>query len=198
MHERSSLARTHWLPIWLLLAGSIYLAMKPHTNGLVNFAPALAIAFTGSLVMPRPFRFWAPLAMVILADVARGEMLSHWSVGVKYVLLGAAAFWGASLVKQQASVPGIQGRVLVCTILMQLMLNTVAWMGLPDYAKTFAGWMQANTTGVPGFIPTWVFWLNALISDQLASLALILLFNWESSIRRWPAFPWRRTAVAVG
>jgi len=195
MHDRSHFVRAHWIPIALLLLGTLYLAFKPHTNGLVNFAPALAMAFTGALMMPRlfsiQFRIAAPLIMVVIADIARGELFSHWSVWGKYALLLVSAVWGASL-SRQTSIPGVQGRMLVCTILMQLMLNTFAWIGLPEYAKTFAGWWQANTIGVPGFIPTWVFWLNALISDQLTSLVLILVFNWEAAVRRLPALPWRR------
>lgn len=197
MNERSNPVRTHWMPIALLLLGSLYLALKPHTNGLVNFAPALAMAFTGAVVMPRHFRLWAPLAMVVLADLARHEVFtSEWpSVVLKYVLLVGACLWGASL-SRQTSVPGVQGRLLVCTIVMQLALNTVAWLAIPEYAKSFAGWMQANTVGLPGWIPTWVFWLNALIGDQLASLALILMFNWEAALRRLPAFPWRQPVSA--
>jgi hypothetical protein len=39
-------------------------------------------------------------------------------------------------------------------------------MSLP-YAKTFAGWIQAITTGLPGYPPTWEFFRNTLLSGGL-------------------------------
>ena len=46
------------------------------------------------------------------------------------------------------------------------------------------------------YLPYVYFLRNSLISDQLFSLALILLFNWESAARQAPAFSWRPAAAA--
>jgi hypothetical protein len=37
----------------------------------------------------------------------------------------------------------------------------------PDYAKTLAGWLQALTSGIPGYPPTWTFFRNTLLSGGL-------------------------------
>lgn len=45
--------------------------------------------------------------------------------------------------------------------------NTASWLQLPGYAKTLAGWVQALTVGLPGWPPTWVFFLKTLASGGL-------------------------------
>jgi hypothetical protein len=37
------------------------------------------------------------------------------------------------------------------------------------YAKTLAGWIQAITTGLPGYPPTWEFFRNTLLSGGIFS-----------------------------
>jgi hypothetical protein len=52
-------------------------------------------------------------------------------------------------------------------LLFYLISNTASWLQLPGYAKTFAGWIQALTIGLPGFPPTWTFLLKTLFSGAL-------------------------------
>ena len=37
----------------------------------------------------------------------------------------------------------------------------------PGYPKTLAGWLQALTTGLPGYPPTWTFFRNSFLSGGL-------------------------------
>ena len=48
-----------------------------------------------------------------------------------------------------------------------LVTNTAAWLQNPEYAKTLAGWIQALTTGIPRFPPTWMFFWKTLLSTGL-------------------------------
>jgi hypothetical protein len=48
-----------------------------------------------------------------------------------------------------------------------LVSNTASWFYEPGYAKTLAGWIQALTTGLPGYPPTWAFLLKTLLSSGL-------------------------------
>jgi len=45
--------------------------------------------------------------------------------------------------------------------------NTGSWLSDPGYAKTAAGWVEALTTGLPGYLPTWMFFRATLASDLL-------------------------------
>jgi hypothetical protein len=48
-----------------------------------------------------------------------------------------------------------------------LLANSVSWSADAGYPKSLAGWWQAQTIGLPGFPPTWMFLRNSLISDLL-------------------------------
>ena len=52
-------------------------------------------------------------------------------------------------------------------VLFYLITNTIAWWQNPVYAKTLAGWIQALTTGQPGYPPTWTFFGNSFLSSGL-------------------------------
>jgi hypothetical protein len=49
-----------------------------------------------------------------------------------------------------------------------------------------AGWVQALTSGLPGFPPTWTFLRNSLLSDAGFSLLLVLACQVEAAGRRLP------------
>jgi hypothetical protein len=52
-------------------------------------------------------------------------------------------------------------------LLFYLITNTAAWFQNPEYSKTLLGWIQALTTGLPGYPPTWTFFRNTLLSGGL-------------------------------
>jgi hypothetical protein len=55
--------------------------------------------------------------------------------------------------------------VPVGSSLFFLFTNTSAWIASPDYAKSFYGWFQALTIGIPGYPPTLLFFRNTFLSD---------------------------------
>jgi hypothetical protein len=62
----------------------------------------------------------------------------------------------------------------------------------PEYAKSFTGWAQALTTGLPGYPPTLLFLRNSLLSDIGFSVLLILAYNTEAVLRSFSRIPWTR------
>ena len=48
-----------------------------------------------------------------------------------------------------------------------LVTNVVCWAIEPAYPGGFGGLVQALTTGLPGYPPTWMFFRNSLASDFL-------------------------------
>jgi len=187
------------LPVALFLMGGLFLVLKKDLTPMENFAPAMAFAFAGAIVMPARYRIWAPLLMVFLTDVILmfrtgygAGFLLEGVVLVKYVALTAAAVWGAKLRDQklEISIPGILSRVLACGVAYYFLSNTFAWATSPAYAKDFAGWAQANWTGTPGFPPSWVFLRNSVLSDCLFTLILLCAFNLEAGARRAQTIAW--------
>ena len=63
---------------------------------------------------------------------------------------------------------------LAGSIAFYVTTNTASWLTLGEYSKTFAGWVQALTTGLPGYPPTWIFFRNSIVSDLLFTMLIIL------------------------
>ena len=43
--------------------------------------------------------------------------------------------------------------------------------------STLAGWLQSNTTGLPGYEPSWLFLRNGIAGDLFFGLVLLLVLD---------------------
>ena len=147
-----------------------------HAGFLSNFAPLAAIALCGGIYLPKKLALPLPLAALFISDLVLNahyhaplvdvQMLSRYAALALVVGLGFA----------------LRGRVRISTLLpasvggsllFYIITNTGSWIDEPGYAKTFAGWMQALTTGLPGYPPTWSFFRNSLASDVVFTLLFV-------------------------
>jgi hypothetical protein len=145
---------------------------------LPNFSPVMAIALCGGLFLPGAVAWILPAAVLVLSDVALSVVL-----GYPVLSAGQVAAWACVAVaiisgRLLASRGGFQwlsfaGVLVGNALFFYLVTNTVSWAVEPAYAKSFAGWFQSVTVGLPGLPPTWTFFRNALAGDVLFS-ALIL------------------------
>lgn len=192
---RRSGAPILWVPAALLLAALclrvIKLTVAP--NWLPNFSPWMALAFTGTLLLNRRMGWWVlPLALLVVDMVVQGSQA--WTVlpqmWLVYACLGAAALF-AGMLRGKVGIFGSLLGVTGCAVAFYLITNTQAWLTDPGYARTLAGWIQAQTTGLPGVKPEAIYFLrNALISDLAFSAVLLLAYNGEASLRRLVQIPW--------
>ncbi len=155
----------------LLLAGvSLFRCVRPWVGGPENFSPLAALALCGSLYFPRPWSWAGPLLALLasdiflnlhygLAPVTSGTVLAAFS----YLLIWALG----ERLAGRLSWRGWLGGSLVSTLLFYGVTNSGAWWTIPIYEKSWAGWLQALTTGIPGYPPTWTFLRSSLISDLL-------------------------------
>jgi hypothetical protein len=58
-------------------------------------------------------------------------------------------------------------------VIFYIVTNTSSWLTWPGYSRTFSGWVQALTTGLPGYPPTWMFFRSTLVSDLLFSALFV-------------------------
>jgi hypothetical protein len=143
-----------------------------------NASPMLAVAFAGAMFLPRawgwlvgPATFLATGLAFTLADhVANGPIFSSFSVFCALFYAGAGLL--GVVIAQHKTLGRIVTGSLVCSLLFYVVANTISWYEL-DYAKSWAGWWQANTTGLPGYLPTWHFLRNAAIGDLLFVLLIV-------------------------
>ena len=193
-----------WLPLILVTAGLAFRVMKLDMGAAdrwPNIAPWMALAFTGAIVLPRVIAWWVwPLALVTVDLVAQGGAAMRylpetWPV---YACLAVAAVLGGRM-RGHVGWAGALGGVIACSLGFYLITNTASWLTSPAYAKDFSGWIQALTTGTPGYPPTILFLRNSLLSDAGFSVLLLAAYNAEAFFRnlaRIPVLGARQAAMA--
>jgi len=136
-----------------------------------NFSAAYAIAFCGAVYFSGAMAWWLPLGTLLLTDIALNIFYYHAPVVSWYMLVKTLAFVGIVALGKFFTTRDhwlkLLGGGLLGAILFYLITNTASWLSEPGYAKTLAGWIQALTTGLPGFPPTWEFFRSSLLSSGL-------------------------------
>jgi len=156
-----------------------------------NISPLMAIAFVGAMYLPRRWGWLVGPSTLVVTDLAfleinyrtdgSGSMFSWWSL-ISLVIYAAAGGLGI-LISRRKSLVKIVGGSLGCSLLFYLAANTFSWwhdvvVGMtPGYSATLAGWWQANTMGLPGYTPTWLFLRNGMAGDLFFVLLLLLVLD---------------------
>lgn len=127
---------------WALVpVGFAILVLQPLLNAWHGFPPTMA---QWLLVIPSFAALWFA-----------GRLVRRWAAG-------------------RGEQPGVVPTVFAGVggaIGFYLIANSTAWLGSAAYPQTAAGWWQAQSVGVPGFPPAWMF-LRALIFSQLLFVPL--------------------------
>ena len=140
-----------------------------------NFSAAYAIVFCAGLYLSGPLGWIIPLCVLAVSDLLITLFFythGHFELGLflkaelpNYLvyagIIGLGRLLGGKRPWWMLVGGGIAG-----ALLFYVVTNTCAWMDLP-YAKTLAGWIQALTTGLPGFPPTWMFFRNTFLSGGI-------------------------------
>ncbi|MEZ5387221.1 MAG: DUF6580 family putative transport protein [Prosthecobacter sp.] len=199
--DSSRTSRACLIPVALVLAAAAFRWAKLRglvtVDALENFAPWMALAFTGTLVFPQRMA-WASIPLLLLGvDLAATGVsgVLHWEALFVYACFAAAALFAGRL-RGRVGLLGAVAGVIGCGVGFYLITNTVSWFADPGYVKNLAGWVQAMTTGLPNFVPTYLFLRNSLVSDLGFSLLLLAAYNTEASVRRQKSIPLLRSAAA--
>ncbi len=136
-----------------------------------NFSAAYAIAFCAGVYFSGRLAWWLPLSTLLVTDTLMNVFYYQVAPLSSYMLVNYAAYAAIIGIGRQfparASWLKLAGGSLLGAILFYLVTNTAAWLQNPGYAKTFAGWIQSLTTGIPGYPPTWMFFWKTLLSTGL-------------------------------
>jgi hypothetical protein len=156
-----------------------------------NISPLMAIAFVGAMYLPPKWGWLVGPSTLLITDLAflrvnyqtdgSGSMFSWWT------LISAAIYIAAGglgiLISRRKSLTKIISGSLACSLLFYVAANTFSWwhdvvVGMtPNYSATLAGWWQANTVGLPGYTPTWLFLRNGMAGDLFFVLLLLLILD---------------------
>jgi hypothetical protein len=142
-----------------------------------NFSAAYAIAFCAGVFFPQKMAWWLPMGALLASDLlinifAYDEAPIGWYMIPNYLGFIAIIFLGRQFSKRSSWVSLLPGGIL-SALLFYVITNTAAWLQLP-YPKTLLGWIQALTTGLPGYPPTWTFLRNTLLSGGLFTGLFVL------------------------
>lgn len=147
------------------------------TLWLTGFVPLSAVAWCAGAYLPRRLALLAPLGMLALSDVV---IDAHYSaafftatMAVRYLVLAAIAVTALGL-RGRISLPVTLAGTLVGSMAFYAITNAFCWLGSPDYPQTAGGLWQALTVGLPGYLPSWYFFRNALVSDGLYSILFVV------------------------
>ncbi|MEP6671210.1 MAG: DUF6580 family putative transport protein [Chthoniobacter sp.] len=141
---------------------------------LHNFAPVAAVALCGAVYLPRRIAVVLPIAMLFISDVVLNLFHYHqplftFDILPRYVALALISLLGFAL-RGRSSIPRLLGASLIGSVLFFVITNTGSWIYQPLYPRTGAGWLQAMTSGLPGYPSTWWFYRYTLISDLFYTL----------------------------
>jgi len=136
-----------------------------------NFSAAHALLFCAAFWLPGWLGWVLPMATIIVTDlllnsfVYNEPLLLQSSIPI-WISLGIFVVLAKWLAKRRSYSRVFLG-TFIGTLLFYLVSNTMAWFGNPAYVKSFAGWIQALSVGLPGFPPTWFFGLKSLLGTSL-------------------------------
>lgn len=157
-----------WLPVALMLVFALtrWPGLLP-----VNFSAAYALAFCAGVYFSGGLAWLLPMVTLLVTDVLMNTLYYRVAPVNAYMLVNYAAY-GLLIAlgrrfSARASWIKLVGGSLIGAALFYLVTNSAAWLQNPGYAKTPAGWIQALTTGIPGYPPTWMFFWKTLLSGGL-------------------------------
>ena len=171
------------IPVLLLLLSVILFRIAPSLAGseavkaMAGWSPLMALALCGSAFFPRRWALAAGLAAVVvphfIINLIQGYPLWHADVVALAAVVLVVSALGAAVGKK-APVAVFLGASLLSTVLFHLVTNTVSFFTVPGYPPSPAGWLQAQTTGLPQYSPqTWVFSAKQLAGDLLFTLTFV-------------------------
>ncbi len=186
----------HTALILVLVSVALRLVGSHFVEALPDVSPLMALAFVGAMYFPRRWGWLLGPVALLLTDAAflginqktdgSGQLFSLWTlagfafVAGIYVAASAFGIW----IARRKSLGKILGGSMVCSLVFYVATNTYAWfydnfiVHLPGgYAPTWAGWWQSNTTGVPGYDPSWMFLRNGIAGDLLFALVMLLVLD---------------------
>jgi hypothetical protein len=151
---------------------------------LPNFSPMAALCLCGAAFLPKRLAIVVPFVALLGTDLVLNAYYGYPLLTLEFlgtiVAFAAVAALGWQL-RKNARPSVILPAVLGSSLFFYIVTNTASWLTLtePSYAKTAAGWLQALTTGLPGYAPTWTFFRNSLAGDMLFAALFLACMHWS-------------------
>src|SRR5260370_1000407 len=144
-----------------------------------NFSPLAAILLCSTAYLPGKTALFLGAGPIVVADLI---LNAHYHAPLidtgmlsRYFSFGLILLLGFRIKQQRYNkLLLLLAATLAGSFLFYLITNTGAWMMTADYPKTFPGWWQALTIGLPGFPSTLFFFRNTVFSDLLFTVLFVV------------------------
>ena len=179
MKIRHAAAPAVFVALVFLVIGTFFRVIRADLapGTLPNFSPLMAAALCGALFIPGWLGLVVPVAALLISDALLNIHDGFPAISSQVLwtlpcyLLAVGVGW--MIRAYRGGLGTIMGATLVSSFMFYLVTNTGSWLGLAAYPQSFAGWVQAITTGLPGYPPTWIFFRNSLVSDLLFAACFV-------------------------
>ncbi len=182
----------------LRMLGAVFPAFMP------NASPLMALALVSGIYFPRRWGWLVGATAYIVTELALipysyktiGVAFPWWGVASLPVYLAAAGL--GVLISSRRSLGKIVASSVALSVFFYVAANTFCWAAsvlthsTPGYPAGVAGWWQANTTGIPGYPPTWLFLRNGVLGDLFFLGVFLLILD-----RALLLAPWAGRAAAA-
>ena len=135
-----------------------------------GYAPLAALVLGAAVLLPKARLAWLPAAAFLASDLILNAFVYKTAafqsfVWVNLVFYAVLFVAGINLSRVSSLALPYLGSSLAAAFVFYVVANTIAWLGSPAYAKDLAGLIQANTTGLPGFPPAWIFLAKSILGN---------------------------------
>lgn len=158
---------------------------------VANLSPLVALTLTGTAFFRKGWLMFLPLIAFLLSDLILNAVYSQPLLAphtlVALVIYGVIAATGLLVRKTENPLVPVLGATIGGVLLFYLVTNTVSFFMYPGYPRSFEGWMQCLTVGLPGYPPTWSFLLKGLISNTIFAAIFCRMFTGAPDSERLPA-----------
>ena len=172
---------TEWMALLLLILGIFFRVLRADIAPeiLPNFSPLMASALCGALFLPGLMGLVVPVVALLVSDALLSLHYGTPVISVQLLwtlpcyLLAVGIGWSLRNRTDGRTLSTVLGGTLASSVIFYIVTNTGCWLGAAAYPQTFDGWVQALTTGLPGYPPTWSFFRNSLMGDLIFAAAFV-------------------------
>tara|TARA_B100000530_G_scaffold329642_2_gene271896 strand:- start:231 stop:818 length:588 start_codon:yes stop_codon:yes gene_type:complete len=137
-------------------------------EALANISPLAALALCGAMLLPLRVAAILTFGTFLISDVALNlkygfPIINVYSVFLFFVF--ALLYYLGHSLRNKKNIIVLLVSTLFSSIIFYISANTVSFFFDPGYLKNISGWVMANTTGLPGYPPAWLFGLKSLLSN---------------------------------
>lgn len=135
---------------------------------LANISPLAALALCGAMLLPLRMAAILTFGTFLISDIVLNLKYGFPIINVYSAFLlsvFALLYWLGHSLRNKKNIVVLLVSTLFSSIIFYISANTVSFFFDPGYLKNISGWVMANTTGLPGYPPAWLFGLKSLLSN---------------------------------